>query len=106
MLSVELSYHNGHRIYWDSQPKLKRKPIGDLLFTDDAFINILASDMFNEKWEAKSRRQIKMLTAKEVVNQASDEHCDSPGHSAKYGTYTLMDDDTGNAVTVDDSQVS
>ena len=52
----------------------------------------------NEAWEAESRCQIDKLTGKEVVNLDGDGHCDSPGHCAKYDTYTLMNDDTGNVV--------
>ena len=39
-----------------------------------------------------------MLATKEVVNLDGDGPCDSQGPFAKYGTYTLMDDDTGNVV--------
>lgn len=60
----------------------------------------------NEAWEAESRAQIQMLAFKGVVNLDGDVPCDSPGHSSKYGTYTLMDDDTGNVVTFDVLQVT
>ena len=42
----------------------------------------------NEAWEAESQRQVNRLTSKEVVNLNGDGRYDSPGHSAKYGTYT------------------
>ena len=35
-----------------------------------------------------------------------DGHCDSPGHNAKYGTYTLMDNDSGKVVAFSVVQVS
>ena len=60
----------------------------------------------NEAWEAESRCQIEMLNWKAVVNLDGDGHCDSPGHCAKYGTYTLMDDDTGDVVAFNVVQVS
>jgi len=41
-----------------------------------------------------------------VVNPEWDGRCNSPGHCAKYGTYTLMDDDTGNVVAFSVVQVS
>ena len=47
---------------------------------------------------AESTPQVEMLKAKGAVNIDGDGQCDSPGHSAKYGTYTLMDDDTSNVV--------
>ena len=51
MLSVQLTCHSGHVINWDSQPVVKRKPLGNLLlaasilFTGNTFtaINRLAS---------------------------------------------------------------
>ena len=135
MLSVELTCQSGHTIHWDSQPVVRKKPLGNLLlaasilFTGNTFaaINRLAScfnlqffsesvfydtqqkylfPVVNEAWEAESRQQIQMLTEKEVVNLDGDGRCDSPGHSAKYGTYTLMDDDTGNVVAFNVIQVS
>ena len=60
----------------------------------------------NEAWEAESNRQIDTLTSKAVVNLEGDGRCDSPGHCAKYGTYTLMDEDTGNVVAFNVVQVS
>lgn len=135
MLSIELTCHSGHTTYWDSQPVVKRKPLGNLLmaasilFTGNTFaaISRLAScfnlqffsesvfydtqkkyliPVVNEAWEAESRRQIDKLTGKAVVNLDGDGRCDSPGHCAKYGTYTLMDDDTGDVVAFNVVQVS
>ena len=135
MLSVQLTCHSGHTINWDSQPVVKKKPLGNLLlaasilFTGNTFaaINRLASCMnlqffsesvfydtqqkylfpvINDAWEAEKQRQIDILNAKEVVNLDGDARCDSPGHSAKYGTYTLMDDDTGDVVAFSVVQVS
>ena len=39
------------------------------------------------------------MVRQELVNKGAttlngDRRCDSPGHSAKYDTYTLMDDDS------------
>ena len=135
MLSVELTCHNGHKELWESQPVVKRKPLGNLLvaaailFTGNTFSSIsrLASclnlqffsesvfyetqlkylfPVVNEAWEAESSIQINKLTSKEVVNLDGDGRCDSPGHCAKYGTYTLMDEDTGNVVAFNVVQVS
>ena len=33
-----------------------------------------------------------------IYSVYSDGHCDSPGRNARYGTYTLIDDDTGKVV--------
>lgn len=41
-----------------------------------------------------------------VLNLDGDSRCDSPGHSAKYGTYTLIDEDIGNVVAFQVVQVT
>ena len=46
------------------------------------------------------------LINKTAINFNSDGHCDSPGHNTKYGTYTLMDDDSGKVVAFSVVQVS
>ena len=46
MLSIELTCHSGHTTYWDSQPVVKKKPLGNLLmaasilFTGNTFAAI------------------------------------------------------------------
>ena len=114
MLSIELTCHSGHTTYWDSQPVVKKNPLGNLLmaasilFTGNTFaaISRYLFPVVNEAWEAESRRQIEKLNGKAVVNLDGDGRCDSPGHCAKYGTYTLMDDDTGVVVAFNFVQVS
>ncbi|XP_068759638.1 uncharacterized protein [Montipora capricornis] len=127
MLLVKLTCHSGHTRTWEFLPVVKRKPLGNLLltaailFTGNTFISIsnLASCVnlqifcesvfydtqkkylfpaVNEAWEAESNRQIDTLTSKAVVNLEGDGRCDSPGHCARYGTYKLIDEDTGNVV--------
>ncbi|XP_068758424.1 uncharacterized protein [Montipora capricornis] len=134
MLLVELTCHSSHTKTWESQV-VKRKPLGNLLlaaailFTGNTFTSIsnLASclnlqffcervfydterkyllPVVNEAWEAESNRQIDTLTPRAVVNLEGDGRWDSPGHCAKYGTYTLMDEDTGNVVVFNVVQVS
>ena len=135
MLSIELTCHSGHTAYWDSQAVVKKKPLGNLLmaasilftgntfaaisrfascfnlqfFSESVYYNTQQKYLFpvvNEAWEAESRRQIEKLNGKAVVNLDGDGRCDSPGHCAKYGTYTLMDDDTGDVVAFNVVQVS
>ena len=62
--------------------------------------------VINKAWEDENRNQIDKLSSKELVNLDGDGRCDSPGHCAKYGTYTLMDEDTGNVVAFEVVQVS
>lgn len=135
MLLVELTCHRGHKKTWESQPVVKKKPLGNLLmaaailftgntfssishlasclnlqfFSESVFYDTQAKYLFpviNEAWEAECTNQIDQLTSQEVINLNGDGRCDSPGHSAKYGTYTLMDEDTGNVVAFNVVQVS
>ena len=133
MLLVELTCHSGHTKTWESQPVVKRNPLGNMLLaaarlltpfqvsvtlhhvsTLNSFVNVFFDDtqrkylfpVVNEAWEAESNSQIDILTSKPVVNLEGDGRCDSPGHCAKYGTYTLMDEDTGNVVAFNVAQVS
>lgn len=135
MLSVELTCHDGHVTHWDSQPTIKRKPVGNLLlaasilFTGNTFARVsrLASclnlqfisesvfydtqqqflfPILNEAWENEQQLVRQELAVKDAVNLNGDGHCDSPGHNAKYGTYTLMDDDTGKVVAFSVVQVT
>ena len=114
---------------------MKRKPLGNLLpaaaiiFTSNTFASIsnlvscLKLQFFcervfydtqrtylfpflNEALGAESNRQIDTLTSKAVVNLEGDGRCDSPGHCANYGIYTLMDEDTENVVAFNVIQVS
>ena len=43
---------------------------------------------------------------KPIVNLNGDGRCDSPGHNAKYGTYTFKDSDTGKIVSFSVVQVT
>ena len=101
MLLVELTCHSGHTKTWESQPVVKRKPLGNLLlaaailFTGNTFTSIsnLASclnlqffcervfydtqrkylfPVVNEAWEVENNKQIDTLTSKAVVNLEGD----------------------------------
>lgn len=92
---VELTCNSGHTVKWDSQPVVKRKPLGNLLlsatfvFTGNTFIAIsqLAScfnlqffsesvfygtqkkylfPVIHEAWEAETRKQTEILAASGV----------------------------------------
>ena len=46
------------------------------------------------------------LVNKGAIDLNGDKRCESPGHSAKYGTYTLMDNASGKMVAFSVVQVS
>ena len=135
MLSVEMTCLAGHITHWDSQPIIKRKPVGNLLlaasilFTGNTFASVsrLASCLnlqfisesvfydiqqrflfrvLNQAWKNEQETVRQELVNKGAINLNGDGRCDSPGHSAKYGTYTLMDDDSGKVVAFSVVQVS
>ena len=135
MLLIELTCHNGCKPTWELQSIVKSKPLGNLLqaasilFTGNnyAAISRLASclnleffcesvfydtqqkylfPVVNDAWAMESQRQVNILTTKEVANLDGDGRCDLPGHLAKYGTYTLMGEDTENVVAFNVIQVS
>ena len=135
MLSVEMICLDGHITHWDSQPIIKRKPVGNLLlaasilFTGNTFASVsrLASclnlqfisesvfydtqqqflfPVLNQAWKNEQEIVRQELVNKGTINLNGDGRCDSPGHSAKYGTYALMDDDSGKVVAFSVVQVS
>ena len=114
---------------------MKRKPVGKLLlvasilFTGNtlADVNRVASclnlqfisesvfydtqqrflfPVLNQAWKNEQQMVRQELINKSVINLNGDGRCDSPGHNAKYGTYTLMDDDSGKVVALSVVQVS
>ena len=50
--------------------------------------------MVKEAWEEQQEFVMADLQAHDKLVLAGDGRCDSPGHSAKYGTYTLMQADS------------
>ena len=49
---------------------------------------------------------LKELKKTNHVDVAGDRRCDSPGHSAKYGTYTMMDENTKKIIEFSVVQVT
>ncbi len=120
MLGVKLSCMNGCELIWHSQPLIRKMPAGNLLvagailFTGGQFtkladfatcLNLLMiskstffsiqSTYLNPVVEAEySLQQTALLStvADTEVFLCGDGQCDSPGHSAKYLTYTLVDE--------------
>ncbi|KAK1901462.1 Protein transport protein SEC23 [Dissostichus eleginoides] len=51
--------------------------------------------VINETWISCQIGVLDGLSREPKIVLSGDGRCDSPGHSAKYGTYSLMDVDTG-----------
>ena len=47
-----------------------------------------------QTWMKSQSAILKQMKQSSSVDVCGDGRCDSPGHSAKYGTYTLMDEKT------------
>ena len=133
-LRVTLKFKNGHIKIWKSQPMLKGMAAGNLLlastillcgatytkivslseilnwkmFSEKTFYNIQNMYLFpviNEAWQAE---QNSVFSELEIEDQwlSGDGQCDSLGHSAKYGTYTMIDQLSDKIVDFQIVQVS
>lgn len=133
-LKVTTLCKNSHTHEWNSQPQVKRAAAGNLLlsgailFTGNTFSR--ASEMasivnlafpgesdylqyqnkhlfpvINERWQQEKASVLTDLLDRESVTLLGDGRCDSPGYSAKYGTYTLMDEETKKIVDFEVSHV-
>ena len=117
MISYSITCHAGHKYTWRSQPVQHRQPVGNLLisaailttgntfakikaFADSLNLQLFSHTLYNkiqkekllpviqEDWEKeKAVEEVKSLGP---VVLAGDGRCDTPGHCAKYGTYSLM----------------
>ena len=77
--------------------------------SERSFYNIQERCLFpviNDLWEQNRGEVISELRQKAVVKLNGDGRCDSPGHNAKYGTYTLMDSDSAKLAEFKVVQVS
>ena len=135
LLKVKLSCHKGHVTQWNSQPLVNKTPAGNLLlasailFTGNTFtpVNNFAEcfglefikestfyeiqneylfPVINAAWEKEQQNTLRQVKMKGAVSLNGDGWCDSSGHNAKYGTYTLMDNNTGKITTFSIVQVS
>ena len=74
----------------------------NLKFISDSVYYQLRRDFIlpvvRQKWNVERKRMVKLLHSRHVVVLVGDGRCDSPGHSAKYCTYTFMETETGNVI--------
>ena len=62
--------------------------------------------VISEKWGVEKNAIVHELKKREKISLSGDGRCDSPGHNAKYGTYTFMDNETHKIVDFTVIQVS
>ena len=135
LLTVITVCTNGHKNIWRSQPPVKRQWMGNIrlsaavLFSANTFTKIAEYfRLANVQWLGKTRYyafQRKYLSG--VVNEAyvkekevllgdlkkkgpcklsGDGRCDSPGHNAKYLTYSMIDQIKSTIINMSVTQVT
>ena len=134
-LSLEITCINGHTTKWNSQPFINRMAAGNLLlcsailFSGNTFSRISQFAQFSNLkfprkdcynsiqklylfptihsyWSSQQKTILKDLKKKTKVSLAGDGRCDSPGFSAKYGTYTFMNQENNQIVDMRVTHVS
>ena len=77
-------------------------------FSEKTFYNIQDRYLFpviNEFWLKEQNSLFSELSGRDLW-LSGDGRCDSPGHNAKYGTYTMIDQETNKIVDFKVVQVS
>ena len=121
IVTVKTSCMSGHMVTWKSQPQVKGTAAGNLLitaaivfsgntykhaadFAKQLNLQFISSSYYykiqrkiifpviQKAWKKNQAEVVKQLKQNKSVDLCGDGRCDSPGHSAKYGTYTLMDE--------------
>ena len=134
-LTVELLCSEGHNNVWRSQPIRNHFYDGNLklaasvIFSTNTFTNIhkyfemagvawISKSRFyelqkkylfgvaNEAWKYEQARITTELVKKDSCYFSGDGRCDSPGHNAKYLTYSLADQGTCKIVIMSLTQVT
>jgi len=135
MLSVRIYCLNGHEIPWNSQRVINKTPAGNLLlaaailFTGNTFARInefcaclnlkfISKSLFydvqdkylypviGEAWDNETKSVVEQFQQERFLSLCGDGRCDSPGHNAKYGTYTMMEESSGKVVSFNIVQVT
>nr|XP_054592512.1 uncharacterized protein LOC107373174 isoform X2 [Nothobranchius furzeri] len=93
---------NGHMLWkWNSQPVLKFMNIGVVSPKTFRIIqNYYLVDSIKDFWEKKRAAIIDCLRVKESVVALADGRMDSPGHTAQFCTYTTMENDSKDIISV------
>ena len=134
MLSVKMLCVNNHLTCWNSQPLIKNIAAGNLLssaailfsgntfshiaqfasflnlkfFSHTTYYNIQKKYLFpvvNKAWKEEKSSVLDEVKSNGPVNLIGDGRCDSPGHNAKYCTYTMMTDE-GKVAAINVVQVT
>ncbi|KAG0412518.1 hypothetical protein HPB47_010354 [Ixodes persulcatus] len=131
-LRVHRMCNNGHQHTWTSQPSVNRRALGDVLLAAatlysgsivkkvlrllrqmgvpclsyETYFKIQGAFLLpaiRQVWNRKQNELFEQASGQELV-LAGDGRSDSPGHSAKYGTYTVVDVSTKKVLHVETVQ--
>ena len=123
MVAIPTNCINGHDVLWESQPSINGTAAGNLLIpaatlysgntykhtadfarhlnlqfvSPSHYYKIQKTILFpvvQQAWIKSQAAIVKQMKQTSSVDVCGDGRCDSPGHSAKYGTYTVMDEKT------------
>ena len=123
MVEIHTLCVDGHKNKWQSQPKIDANIAGNvllagsILFSGNSFQNInsfahrlnlafIGKSFFydiqkeflfpvvNKAWKDHQENLFEEVKKSKKLDICGDGRCDSPGHSAKYGTYSVMAEST------------
>ena len=126
---------DGHQSRWQSQPMIDSKVAGNvllagsILFSGNSFQNInslaqrlnlafIGKTVFyniqknflipvvDKAWKDHQDSLLNEVKKVPKLDICGDGRCDSPGHCAKYGTYTVMDENTNKVLDFEVVQVT
>ena len=132
---VKFTCLNRHSNTWRSQPLVNGVAVGNLLipasilfsgntyqhihnFVEFLNLQFISSSQFystqnkflfpviNNAWDSSRAGVIQELQQAPHVDICGDGRCDSPGHSAKYGTYSMLDEKSGKVIEFSVVQVT
>ncbi|XP_046339478.2 uncharacterized protein LOC124120650 isoform X2 [Haliotis rufescens] len=127
-VQIQCLRHKEHLYFWSSQPVHKQLPLGNLAIACAIFFSSLSPvkalrsysilNMYSisrstfhkiqrsyivpaisRVW-SKHQNQLLLERKEKSIRLAGDARCCSPGHTAKYGSYTLIDVDTNHVLDI------
>lgn len=135
LLIINTVCSNGHTFIWKSQPSIKRQFYGNIrlsaavLFSANTFAKMAeyfrladiqwigktrfysfqkkyVAGVVNEAYTKSKVILLNMLKQKGPCQLCGDGRCDSPGRNAKYMTYSMLDQETNNVISMSMTQVT
>ena len=103
---VKMKCEDNHKNVWQSQPNCNRYSVGNL--TGAASVqNRYLHGIVNRTFMLKSKAIIEEIKeGGNIIDLSGDRRCDSPGHNAKYLTYSFIDKSTNKIVAFSLTQVT